>query len=40
MKYLDYFLKDRYFRVARLWSNRELQRIAEHCYGDVINVSA
>lgn len=39
IKYLDYFLKDRYFSVARLWSNRELQRIDKHFYGDVINVS-
>jgi hypothetical protein len=30
---------DRAFRTARLWSNRELQRIAPAFTGDVVNVS-
>lgn len=31
---------DKKFRAARVWSNVELKKIAPHCKGDVINVSA
>lgn len=31
---------DRRFRLARQWSNRELNKIAHLFYGDVVNVSA
>ncbi len=30
---------DRVFRVPRVWSNKELRKIAFHCSGDVVNVS-
>lgn len=31
---------DRWFRLPRLWSNRELEKIAHLFHGDVVNVSA
>lgn len=31
---------DRRFRLARIWSNKELRRIGSLCDGDVVNVSA
>ena len=37
--YSNYF-NDRVHRYPRVWSNRELERFAEHFDGDVVNVSA
>lgn len=34
------FLVDRKFRLARIWSNRELKKIAHLFSGDIVNVSA
>ncbi len=31
---------DRVHRLPRIWSNRELMRVAHLCHGDVVNVSA
>ena len=33
-------LRDKKFRVARIWSNNELKKIANLYTGDVVNVSA
>lgn len=33
-------LTDKQFRIARLWSNRELRKVAAFFRGDIVNVSA
>ncbi len=30
---------ERKYRLARIWSNRELARIAHHFSGDIVNIS-
>jgi hypothetical protein len=34
------FFMDRKYRLPRVWSNRELEKIAPLCTGDIVNVSA
>jgi len=37
---MDFLFEDRKSKLPRLWSNRELERIAPLFTGDVVNVSA